>query len=103
MDSHVKHDFNFDEGLSLQVMCADQHQIDCFWDKLADGGSHSVWGWLKDRFGLSWQVSPVQMEQWLVSKDIAARERVFAAMLTMKKLDLAVLERAFRARSSTPS
>ena len=99
MDSHVKHAFNFDEGVSLQVMCADQAEIDRFWDKLAAGGSHSVCGWLKDRFGLSWQVSPVQMAQWMTSKDKAARDRVFAAMIEMKKIDVAELERAFRGKA----
>jgi predicted 3-demethylubiquinone-9 3-methyltransferase (glyoxalase superfamily) len=100
MDSHVKHEFNFDEGVSLQVMCADQAEIDRFWDKLAEGGRHSACGWLKDRYGVSWQVSPVQMAAWMVSEDTAARDRVFAAMLKMKKLDLAALERAFRGAAS---
>jgi predicted 3-demethylubiquinone-9 3-methyltransferase (glyoxalase superfamily) len=85
----------FDEGLSLQVMCKSQAEIDAYWDALSAGGSTGPCGWLKDRFGFSWQVVPMEMDRWLAAEDRFARERVFEAMLKMKKLDLAALERAF--------
>ncbi|HEY0881259.1 MAG TPA: VOC family protein, partial [Archangium sp.] len=88
-------DVTFDEGLSLQVMCKSQQEIDTYWDALSDGGSKGPCGWLKDRFGFSWQVVPMEMDRWLAAEDRFARERVFAAMLKMKKLDVAALERAF--------
>jgi predicted 3-demethylubiquinone-9 3-methyltransferase (glyoxalase superfamily) len=95
MDSHVTHGFTFNEGLSLQVMCEDQRDLDRYWDALGAGGKPSACGWLKDRFGLSWQVVPKNMGTWMASPDKVARDRAFAAMLTMKKLDVAALERAF--------
>jgi predicted 3-demethylubiquinone-9 3-methyltransferase (glyoxalase superfamily) len=94
MDSHLAHHITFDEGLSLQVMCDDQETVDRLWAALGEGGSPGPCGWLKDRFGLSWQVVPSRMTAWMTSADAAARERVFAALMTMKKLDLAALERA---------
>ena len=97
MDSHIEHRITFDEGLSLQVMCDDQATIDRYWDALvAGGGSHGPCGWLKDRFGLSWQVVPSSIAHWMASPDTAARDRAFAAMMTMGKLDIATLDRAFR-------
>ncbi len=96
MDSHVVHGVTFDEGLSLQVMCEDQAELDRYWEALARGGEHGPCGWLKDRFGLSWQVVPSGIAAWMASADAAARDRAFAAMLQMKKLDIAALERAYR-------
>lgn len=98
MDAHGSHGFTFDEGLSLQVMCESQAEVDHYWDALAQGGSHGPCGWLKDRFGLSWQVVPAQMSAWMTHPDAAARDRAFQAMLGMKKLDIAALERALHAR-----
>lgn len=95
MDSHLEHGFTFSEALSLQVMCEGQAEVDRFWDALSDGGEQGPCGWLKDRFGVSWQVVPRGIEAWMTSKDTRARDRAFAAMLTMKKLDVAELERAF--------
>ncbi len=96
MDSHVAHAFGFTEGVSLQVMCQDQATLDRAWAALAaDGGSHGPCGWLKDRWGLSWQVVPAAAARWFTTGDAAARDRAFAAMLTMGKLDIAALERAF--------
>jgi predicted 3-demethylubiquinone-9 3-methyltransferase (glyoxalase superfamily) len=95
MDGHVSHDMTFSEALSLQVMCRDQEELDRYWDALAEGGEHGPCGWLKDRFGLSWQVVPTRIVEWLTSGDTAARDRVFAAMLQMQKLDIAALQRAF--------
>lgn len=88
-------DVTFDEGLSLQVMCKSQQEIDTYWDALSDGGSKGPCGWLKDRFGFSWQVVPFELDRWLAAEDRFARERAFAAMLKMGKIDVAALERAF--------
>jgi predicted 3-demethylubiquinone-9 3-methyltransferase (glyoxalase superfamily) len=95
MDAHGPHDIVFNEALSLQVMCKDQAELDRFWEALSEGGAKSACGWLKDRFGLSWQVVPERIAAWMSSKDAAARDRAFAAMLTMTKLDIAALDRAF--------
>jgi predicted 3-demethylubiquinone-9 3-methyltransferase (glyoxalase superfamily) len=98
MDSHIEHGVSFNEALSLQVMCKDQAELDRYWNALADGGEHGPCGWLKDRFGLSWQVAPKHMADWMTSTDTAARDRTFEAMLEMKKLDIAALERAYEGR-----
>ena len=95
MDSPVEHGFTFDEGLSLQVMCRGQREVDRYWAELSAGGEEGPCGWLKDRFGLSWQVVPDTMAEWLTSDDIAARDRAFAAMMQMKKPDIAALQAAF--------
>jgi predicted 3-demethylubiquinone-9 3-methyltransferase (glyoxalase superfamily) len=95
MDSHFDHGFGFDEGLSLQVMCEDQAEIDHYWAALSAGGEEGPCGWLKDRFGLSWQVVPAGIVAWLTSEDREARDRAFAAMMTMRKPDVAALEAAF--------
>lgn len=89
--------FKFNEALSLQIMCDSQEEVDYFWDKLNQGGDPKAQqcGWLKDRYGLSWQVIPQEMLEWMVDPDKARRERVFAAMLQMKKLDLAAARRAY--------
>lgn len=96
MDSHLAHGIAFDEGLSLQVMCEGQPELDRYWAALSEGGAQGPCGWLKDRFGLSWQVVPSGMAAWMASEDAAARDRAFAAMLKMGKLDIAALDRAFR-------
>jgi predicted 3-demethylubiquinone-9 3-methyltransferase (glyoxalase superfamily) len=95
MDSHVAHGITFNEALSLQVMCDDQSTLDRYWEALGAGGSHGPCGWLEDRFGLSWQVVPARLLAWLMGGDAAARDRAFAAMLEMGKLDIAALERAW--------
>jgi predicted 3-demethylubiquinone-9 3-methyltransferase (glyoxalase superfamily) len=94
MDSHVAHEITFNEALSLQVMCEDQATLDRYWAALGEGGSHGPCGWLKDRFGLSWQVVPTSISAWMTHPDAAARDRAFAAMLKMGKLDIAALDRA---------
>ncbi|WP_442482421.1 VOC family protein [Aeoliella sp. SH292] len=90
--------FKFTEAISLQVMCDSQEEIDYYWDRLMDGGgSPSQCGWLKDRFGLSWQVCPTKMAEWMTGSS-EATERTMGAMFTMHKLDMAVLEAAYQGR-----
>lgn len=98
MDSHVAHGVTFDEGLSLQVTCRDQSEVDHYWTALSAGGSEGPCGWLKDRFGLSWQVVPAQVSGWMSSRDVRGRDRCFAAIMQMRKPDVAALERAFAGR-----
>lgn len=88
MDSHASHESTFTEGLSLQVRCKDQAEIDSLWAALTDGGAESQCGWCKDRFGVSWQILPSNIGALLKS------ERAFQAMFGMKKFDIAALERA---------
>ena len=83
--------------MSLCINCDSQAEIDRLWQLMTtDGGAESVAGWLTDRFGVSWQVTSARLHQLLASDDAAAVERVTKAFMTMKKLDLAELERAFR-------
>jgi predicted 3-demethylubiquinone-9 3-methyltransferase (glyoxalase superfamily) len=96
MDSHMDHGFGFNEGLSLQVMCEDQATLDHYWAALAEGGAPSQCGWLKDRFGVSWQITPAAMAGLLASGDAQANARAFKAMLGMQKLEIAAIEAAFR-------
>lgn len=95
MDSHIDHGFAFNEGLSLQVMCEDQDEIDRYWSTLSEGGEKGPCGWLKDRYGVSWQVMPMAIAEWMSSKDVAARDRAFEAMLGMGKLEITALQAAF--------
>ena len=89
-------DFKFTEAISLSIDCDDQAEVDRYWSALiADGGEPSMCGWLKDRFGLSWQVVPRRLTEMLVSPDRDAAERAMKAMLEMRKIDVAELERAF--------
>ena len=87
-------DFRFNEAVSLQINCADQKEVDYFWSRLSDGGSEGPCGWLKDRFGLSWQVVPEDMEHLFDDPDPERAARAMAAMLKMGKLDLAEIQRA---------
>ena len=88
--------FRFNESVSFQVMCDDQKEIDYYWEKLGEGGDPKAQqcGWLKDKFGLSWQVVPRGMEEMLKDPTSPGAERAFAAMLQMKKIDIATLEKA---------
>jgi predicted 3-demethylubiquinone-9 3-methyltransferase (glyoxalase superfamily) len=89
-------DFTFDEAISLSIDCENQAEVDDYWNALIDnGGQPSVCGWLKDRFGVSWQVIPRQLPEMLASPDREAAARALAAMLKMVKIDVAELERAF--------
>jgi predicted 3-demethylubiquinone-9 3-methyltransferase (glyoxalase superfamily) len=88
-------DFTPTEALSLEIRCETQDEIDHYWSALtADGGEESVCGWLKDRYGFSWQVTPIQLEEMILDPDQAKVDRVMKALLQMRKLDLAELERA---------
>ena len=88
--------FPFTEAVSFTVNCENQEQVDYYWDKLLqDGGKESQCGWLKDKYGLSWQVTPVVMHKLLTDKDREKAGRAMQAMMKMVKLDIAVLEKAF--------
>ena len=86
--------FKFTEAISLLINCKDQDEVDYYWEKLTDGGNEVECGWLKDRFGLSWQVVPTIMFELMADKDPAKRERVMKAMLQMVKMDAGALKRA---------
>ena len=87
--------FKFTEAISFVVNCENQEEVDKFWSKLSAGGAESQCGWLKDKFGLSWQVVPTVLPQMLTDKDPARAKRVMNAMLQMKKIDIPTLQRAY--------
>ena len=87
--------YKFTEAISFSINCETQDEIDYFWEKLsADGGSTGPCGWLKDKFGLSWQVSPIVLAEMLADKDEAKSNRVMKAMMEMDKFDIAALKKA---------
>jgi predicted 3-demethylubiquinone-9 3-methyltransferase (glyoxalase superfamily) len=86
--------FKFDEAVSFAIECETQEEVDYYWEKLSEGGEEGQCGWLKDRFGLSWQVVPAGMEELFADPDPERAERAMKAMLEMGKLDLAALRRA---------
>jgi predicted 3-demethylubiquinone-9 3-methyltransferase (glyoxalase superfamily) len=89
-------DFRFNEAVSFTIDCKDQAEVDRYWDELvAGGGSHSVCGWLKDRFGLSWQVIPRALTEWMNGPDREGARRVGEAMLRMTKIDVEQLRQAY--------
>ena len=92
--------FTFNEAISLLINCADQDEVDYYWDKLLEGGEPSQCGWLKDKFGLSWQVVPDGWEKLYTSDDAEAVKRALNAMYGMKKLDIAALQAAFDGKES---
>ena len=85
--------FTFDEAISFQVSCEGQEEVDAFWSKLSEGGEEGPCGWLKDRFGLSWQIVPTVLPKLLGDPDREKSQRVMAAMLKMKKIEIDELER----------
>jgi predicted 3-demethylubiquinone-9 3-methyltransferase (glyoxalase superfamily) len=87
--------FQFTEAISLVVNCETQAEIDEFWGKLSAGGKESQCGWLKDKYGLSWQIVPAEIERWLSAKDPAKSDRVMAAVMQMGKLDMKRLQNAY--------
>jgi predicted 3-demethylubiquinone-9 3-methyltransferase (glyoxalase superfamily) len=91
--------FKFTEAISLVVNCATQAEVDHYWSKLSAGGQEVQCGWLKDRFGLSWQIVPTILPEMLQDKDPEKSKRVMAAMLKMIKLDIAALKKAYEGGS----
>lgn len=96
MDSAQMHEFAFNEGISLQVHCETQEEIDHYWEKLSAVPEAEQCGWLKDRFGVSWQIVPSRLEAMLRDGTETQKARVTEAFLAMRKFDLAALERAFQ-------
>jgi predicted 3-demethylubiquinone-9 3-methyltransferase (glyoxalase superfamily) len=92
--------FNFSEAFSFVIDCKDQAEVDYYWDKLLEGGKPSQCGWLKDRFGFSWQVVPKALFETIGGPDAAGRNRAMEAMMKMSKLDVATLERAYRGEAA---
>lgn len=89
-------EFTFNEAISFQLDCADQAEIDHYWEKLVEGGGeHGPCGWLKDRFGVSWQVNAVRLTEMIGDPDRRKADRAMKAMMSMSKLDLAALEKAY--------
>jgi predicted 3-demethylubiquinone-9 3-methyltransferase (glyoxalase superfamily) len=86
--------YTFSEAVSFQVMCESQEEVDRYWDALGEGGEHGPCGWLKDRFGLSWQVVPTRLIELLTGADAERSQRVMACMMNMGKLEIAELEAA---------
>jgi len=84
-------EFTFDEAISLMVNCADQEEVDYYWDALSEGGEEGPCGWLKDKYGLSWQVCPLGMQEMMRDPDKGRLERAMRAMFAMKKIDIAAL------------
>ncbi len=88
--------FTFTEAISLQIDCKDQQEVDYYWDRLLQGGKPVQCGWLKDKYGLSWQVVPTVLKDMLLDKDTAKSSRAMDAMLKMVKLDIATLRTAYQ-------
>lgn len=89
-------EFKFSEAISLMINCDDQEEIDYYWDKLSHSPENEQCGWCKDQYGLSWQVTPTNMDKHMTGPDGAYNPKAFAAMMEMKKLDIAALEAAAR-------
>jgi predicted 3-demethylubiquinone-9 3-methyltransferase (glyoxalase superfamily) len=91
--------FKFSEAISFQIHCETQNEVDYFWHKLTDGGEEGPCGWLKDKFGLSWQVVPTALIEMVTDRDPAKVQRVTTAFLQMKKFDISALQHAFEGRN----
>ena len=87
-------EFPFTEAISFQIHCADQDEVDHYWSRLTDGGEESRCGWLKDRFGVSWQVVPTELMSLLTDPDPGRAQRAGEAMMRMRRIDLAEIRRA---------
>jgi predicted 3-demethylubiquinone-9 3-methyltransferase (glyoxalase superfamily) len=99
MESTLQHEFTFNEAISLSVDCADQEEVDTLWNKLiADGGEESQCGWLKDKYGVSWQIVPKQLVEYLSDPDREKARRVMQAMLAMKKISVEDLQKAYEGK-----
>ena len=88
--------FKFNEAVSLSIGCQSQAEVDHYWNKLTAGGTESQCGWLKDKYGVSWQVVPLPLTELMASSDAPRVKRMTEAMFKMKKLDIAALEKAFK-------
>ncbi|MCA1691817.1 MAG: VOC family protein [Acidimicrobiales bacterium] len=87
-------EFTFNEAISLQVSCADQDEVDEFWSNLSEGGEEGPCGWLKDKYGVSWQIIPTRLTELISDPDPEKSARAMRAMLQMQKIDIAALEQA---------
>lgn len=87
--------FKFTEAISFSVDCKTQKEVDTFWEKLSEGGEQGPCGWLKDKYGLSWQINPTILGEMLSDRDPEKSKRVMQAMLKMKKIDIAGLKKAY--------
>lgn len=87
-------EFTFDEAISFQVSCDTQEEIDRFWTRLSDGGEEGPCGWVKDKFGVSWQIVPTSIEEVLRDPDVGKVQRAMKAVLSMGKIDMAEVQRA---------
>jgi predicted 3-demethylubiquinone-9 3-methyltransferase (glyoxalase superfamily) len=92
--------FRFTEAISFSVDCTSQEEVDWFWTRLSDGGEEGPCGWLKDKYGLSWQINPTVLLEMLSDPDPAKSKRVMEAMLKMKKIDIDGLKRAYEGTSA---
>jgi predicted 3-demethylubiquinone-9 3-methyltransferase (glyoxalase superfamily) len=95
MDSALDHDFTFNEAISFYVECEDQAEVDHFWEKLSAVPEAEQCGWLKDQYGISWQIVPKQLGEFLSNPDREKADRAMQEMLQMKKIDIATLQKAF--------
>jgi predicted 3-demethylubiquinone-9 3-methyltransferase (glyoxalase superfamily) len=95
MDSAYEHTFAFNEAISFKVNCETQEEIDYYWEKLSDAPEAEQCGWLKDKYGFSWQIVPANMDEFFEGDDRERIERVTQVMLAMKKLDIAQLQEAY--------
>ncbi|MEW2488007.1 VOC family protein [Streptomyces sp. NPDC048411] len=86
--------FTFNESISFQIPCDDQEEVDYYWSRLCEGGEEGPCGWLKDKYGVSWQVVPNVLIDWIGDPDPVKASRTTEAMMTMKKLDIAALQKA---------
>jgi predicted 3-demethylubiquinone-9 3-methyltransferase (glyoxalase superfamily) len=93
--------YSFSEAISIVVYCETQEEVDTYWAQLSEGGEEGPCGWLKDKFGLSWQVTPTALPKLLASPDPETAQRVMAAMLEIRKIDIEALERAAAPSSVT--
>ena len=87
-------DFTFSEAISFQIECRSQEEVDEYWSRLSEGGEEGPCGWLKDRFGVSWQIVPTRLAELIQDTDPETSQRVMAAMLQMRKIDIEALEQA---------
>jgi predicted 3-demethylubiquinone-9 3-methyltransferase (glyoxalase superfamily) len=86
--------FKFSDGISFTVNCNNQEEVDYYWDKLTEGGQEVACGWLKDKFGVAWQITPVRLIELITDKDPERAKRAMQAMMQMIKIDLPTLEKA---------